>query len=290
MRSLAAAAAVLGLALALALAVRAAEPRASSSSSVVAIRGNAPGSLTAMASVAAPAGIAAPAPDALNEVIRSYCQGCHNSRMNAGNMSLESFDVTAAPQQAAVAEKIIAKLRAQMMPPPGARRPSPDTLLALAEYLETSIDRAADARIQPGSRSFQRLNRAEYTHAIRDLLGLDIDAGTYLPLDTKSDNFDNIAAVQVLSPLLLAAYLRAASEISWLAVGNPRATPAEATYTVPRTASQMEHVEGAPFGTRGGVAATHTFAADGEYVFRVSFYHETTGAFAGGNARGEQIE
>src|SRR5207249_8402654 len=101
---------------------------------------------------------------------------------------------------------------------------------------------------------------------------------------------DNIADAQMLSPTLLDAYLRAASDISWLAIGNPTATTSSATYSVPRTASQTDHVEGAPFGTRGGTSVVHTFPADGNYLFKVFFYHETTGAFAGGNARGEQIE
>ena len=135
--------------------------------------------------------------------------------------------------------------------------------------METQLDASAAAKPNPGGRSFQRLNRAEYTAAIRDLLSLDIDAGVYLPPDTKSENFDNIADVQTLSPTLLDAYLRAASEISWLAVGNPKATPSSATYTVPRTASQTEHVEGAPFGTRGGTSVVHIFPADGQYLFKV---------------------
>ncbi len=228
--------------------------------------------------------------DTLNAVVARYCQTCHSDRLKTGNLSLESFDVGAAPQKADVAEKMVAKLRAQMMPPPGSRRPSGDTLRFLVESLEAQLDAAAAANPNPGSRTFQRLNRAEYTAAIRDILALEIDAGEWLPLDTKSENFDNIADVQVLSPTLLESYLRAASEISWLAVGNPRATATEATYNVPRTASQMDHVEGAPFGTRGGVSVIHNFPADGSYVFTVSFYHETTGAFAGGNARDEQVE
>ncbi|MGH7468640.1 MAG: DUF1592 domain-containing protein [Longimicrobiales bacterium] len=228
--------------------------------------------------------------DALNSVVQRYCQVCHNDILRTGNLSLQSFDVAAAPARAETAEKMIAKLRATMMPPPGMPRPGGDTLRMLVDTLETRLDAAASARRNPGQRTFQRLNRAEYTSAIRDLLSLHIDAGDFLPLDTKSDNFDNIADVQVLSPTLLEAYLRAASEISWLAVGNPKTPPTEATYNVPRTASQTSHVDGAPFGTRGGVAVMHNFPADGEYTFRVSFYHETTGAFAGGNARDEQIE
>jgi hypothetical protein len=228
--------------------------------------------------------------EALNSVVQRYCQVCHNDVLRTGNLSLQSFDVAAAPAMAETAEKMIAKLRATMMPPPGMPRPAGDTLRMLMDALETRLDAAAAERQNPGRRTFQRLNRAEYTSAIRELLGLAIDAGDYLPLDTKSDNFDNIADVQVLSPTLLEAYLRAASEISWLTVGNARTPPTEATYNVPRTASQTTHVEGAPFGTRGGVAVMHNFPADGEYTFRVSFYHETTGAFAGGNARNEQIE
>src|SRR6185503_2120139 len=130
-------------------------------------------------------------------------------------------------------------------------------------------------------RGFQRLNRAEYASSIRDLLALDINAGDYLPLDAKSANFDNIADAQLLSPTLMQGYLTSAAEISRLAVGDRAATPREATYPVSRWTSQREHVEGAPYGTRGGVSVVHTFPADGEYRFRVSFYHETTGALYG---------
>ncbi|MEE8115926.1 MAG: DUF1592 domain-containing protein, partial [Gemmatimonadales bacterium] len=123
--------------------------------------------------------------------------------------------------------------------------------------------------------------RAEYTRSIRDLLALEVDAGDYLPLDTKSANFDNIADVQMLSPTLMDAYFRAAAGISRLAVGDPNATPSEAQYKVSRWASQRDRVEGAPYGTRGGTSVIHNFPADGEYTFRVSFHHETTGALFG---------
>jgi len=230
------------------------------------------------------------APAELNGVVKQYCGRCHSATAKRGNLSLAEFDVAAAPMNADIAEKVVAKLRAGMMPPPGSSRPAPDTLAALVRTLEYQLDSAAVASPNPGHRTFQRLNRAEYRAAVRELLALDVDAGTYLPLDTKSDNFDNIADVQGLSPTLLDSYLRAASDISWLAVGNPAATPASHTYTVPKTASQVEHVEGAPFGTRGGNSVIHVFPADGEYQFGLNFFHETTGAFAGGLARGEEIE
>ena len=235
---------------------------------------------------------AVPRPTAveLNAVVKQYCQGCHNDRLKRGNMTLEGFDVASAPQAAEIAEKMVGKLRVGMMPPPGSKRPSADTLDALLASLERQLDSAAVANPNPGSRSFQRLNRAEYRAAVHELLGLDIDAGVYLPPDTKSDNFVNIADVQTLSPTLLEGYLRAASDISWLAVGNAKASPVSATYTVPKTASQVEHVEGAPYGTRGGTSVVHLFPADGSYAFTLNFFHQTTGAFAGGLARREQIE
>jgi hypothetical protein len=229
-------------------------------------------------------------PEALTVVIRRVCATCHNDEQKSGDLSLATFDVLTAPQTPDIAEKIIVKLRAGMMPPPGAPHPGGDTLTALVETLENIMDEAAAAAPNPGVRPFQRLNRAEYAASVKDLLGLVVDAGSFLPLDTKSANFDNIADVQMPSPTLVTAYLNAASEISRLAVGNPSAAASEATYAVPRTASQTAHVEGAPYGTRGGVSVIHNFPADGTYSFRVSFFHETTGGLVGGTARGEQVD
>ena len=216
-----------------------------------------------------------------NEVIRQYCVRCHNDRRLLGNMSLERFDAADAPADGVLAEKMIRKLRAGLMPPAGERRPDEETLQGLAVSLEDQLDAAAAANPNPGRRSFQRLNRAEYQASVRDLLDLEIDAGAYLPLDTRSANFDNIADAQLLSPTLTDGYLRAAAEISRLAIGDPHVTPSESTYRVTRWDSQNERVDGAPYGTRGGVSVLHNFPADGYYAFRVSFHHETTGALVG---------
>ena len=230
--------------------------------------------------ISQPGAIARPGPDD-NEVIEEFCVRCHNERRLLGNMSLEEFDATNAPADGELAERIIRKLRAGLMPPPGNSRPDDETLLALVESLEGQMDRAAAERPNPGRRTFQRLNRAEYGAQIRDLLHLEIDPGAYLPLDTRSANFDNIADAQLLSATLTDGYLRAAAEISRLAIGDPHVTPSEATYRVSRWDSQSERVEGAPYGTRGGVSVLHNFPADGHYEFRVSFHHETTGALVG---------
>jgi hypothetical protein len=206
---------------------------------------------------------------ALNAVVDQYCTDCHNDQMMVGNLSLEHYDVASAPSRWAASEKIIRKLRTQMMPLPGAPRPGGDTLTQLVETIEQVIDRAA--KPNPGTRTFQRLNRAEYENAIRDLLGLQVSAGDWLPLDTKSANFDNIADAQILSPTLLDAYLNAASSVSRLAVGDKNASLTQTTYKSSPFASQhpWDHVDGAPFGTRGGIVTNYVFPADGLYQFRM---------------------
>ena len=234
-----------------------------------------------------PSGIS---PEDLTGVVQTYCVVCHNDVLLTGNTTLQGFEVENATQNAQVAERMIMKMRAGMMPPPGMPRPGGDSLLALVETLESTLDEAAANDPNPGNRSFQRLNRAEYSASIKDLLGLEIDAGLYLPLDTKSANFDNIADVQMLSPTLMDAYLMGAAEISRLAIGNLDVVPSETTYSKSGYFSQWEQVEGAPFGTRGGVSALHNFPADGEYVLKMAFDHTTTGEFFGNIMQGEQIE
>lgn len=249
------------------------------------------------------AGVDAPAPDAHDpaafvsspevdqEVIERYCVRCHSDRRLQGNLSLEGFDTARPHELGSVAERVIVKLRTGMMPPPGSPRPSDDTLAAVVASIEQRIDSVAALAPNPGARAFQRLNQAEYGRSVYELLGLRIDASDYLPLDTKADNFDNIADVQLLSPTLLDAYLNAAAEVSRLAVGDPEASYSERTYTVSGYASQDQRVEGAPFGTRGGLSVVHNFPADGEYVFRIVPEHTTTGeGFFGQIARDEQVE
>jgi hypothetical protein len=232
----------------------------------------------------------APASRDSDEIVQEYCVRCHNDRMLRGNLSLERFTVDSADETGEVAESMIRKLRAGMMPPPGSPRPPADSLLALVESIETRMDDAAEGNSNPGGRSFQRLNRAEYQASVRDVLDLEIEAALFLPLDTKSANFDNIADVQMLSPTILDAYLRAADEISRLAVGVPNPSPNSITYTNSGYVSQWDRMPGAPRGTRGGISVTHNFPADGEYRLRLWFEHTTMGEMFGRIKAGESID
>jgi hypothetical protein len=228
----------------------------------------------------------------LTEVIQTNCAVCHNDllRTQFAGLSLQHYDVAQAAELGPTTEKMIVKLRAGMMPPPGMPRPSETVMETLVATLENQVDLAAAENPNPGHRSFQRLNQAEYETAIKDLLALDINAEDYLPLDTKSSNFDNIADVQLLSSTLLNSYLSAAAQISQLAVGDASIMPVSPTYTNSGYTSQWDRVEGAPFGTRGGISVVHNFPASGEYVFRMAFEHTTTGEYFGMTTRDEQIE
>jgi hypothetical protein len=241
----------------------------------------------------APAGSSTAAPmtgEAQNALASQYCAGCHNDNSRAGGMTLTSLDFTHPEKNAELAEKVIRKLRAGMMPPPGQKRPDLETGKAFATALENAIDKAAASNPNPGWRSFQRLSQAEYARSIRDLLGIEVDVSTLLPPDSLHDGFDNIAEAQSFSPAVLEGYMRAANKIVIDALGDPAAGPTSATYSLSSTTNQMRHVDGAPIGTRGGISVMHNFPADGEYVFTVKFQAATNGGLIGRRSANEQVE
>ena len=158
-----------------------------------------------------------------NALVNDFCSGCHSEKTKKGDLILEGFDAASPFLGAELLEKMILKVRTGAMPPPSSNRPEAALLAAFVETLEARADASAERANDPGWRPFQRLNRAEYSRAIRDLLGIEIDAATFLPADTTSAGFDNIADVQTASPTVITAYLRGAATVSRLAVGRSRA-------------------------------------------------------------------
>ena len=207
-------------------------------------------------------------PTAQKALLDQYCVVCHNDKGKTGNLSLQSVDINAVGDHPEIWEQVIRKLRAGMMPPPGMPRPPLAKYEGLRDWLEAEIDRKAAAHPNPGSVVLHRLNRTEYANAIRDLLDLEIDVTTLLPPDDSARGFDNVAGSLTISPTLLEAYTTAATRIARMAVGFWK-SPTEAAYIAPPDTSQNQHIEGLPFGTRGGMAVRHTFPADGEYKFSV---------------------
>lgn len=217
-----------------------------------------------------------------------YCVGCHNQKTKNG-LSLDDLDVGRVGSHAEEWERVVRKIRAGMMPPSGAPRPEPAALEAAAVWLENELDRTSTVHLPPPG--LHRLNRTEYSNVIRDLLSIEVDATKFLPPDDSTRGFDNMTAALGLSPALLEAYLAAAGKISRLAIGgvNP---PTQAVYRLPEDTTQNYHVEGLPFGTRGGILIRHEFPADGEYGIKVAAVNRGLmgGAQAFGEVRGERLE
>jgi hypothetical protein len=215
-------------------------------------------------------------------LLTRYCITCHNEKLRTADLLLDKVDVDHVPDSAPVWEKVILKLRAGQMPPAKMPRPDKATLGSFVTDLEKELDAAAVAQPNPGRTGLHRLNRAEYTNAIRDLLALAIDGEALLPADDSDFGFDNIAKTLSVSPLLMERYMDAARKISRLAIGNPDLRSAATTYNLPRNLMQEDRrSEDLPFGSRGGAAINHYFPLDGEYTISVSLQRNDDGYIRG---------
>jgi hypothetical protein len=207
--------------------------------------------------------------------------GCHSDAVRSGGLALSELNLDAVDQHAEIAEKVIRKLRSGFMPPPGARRPDAQTIAEMIGWLETEID-SVSGDAGPGRVALRRLNRREYAYAVRDLLGLHVDAEALLPEDNVEGHFDNNGSALQVSPNFVDQYILAARSVAIEAVGNVEALPITTTYgnvanmvisLPPRagagTGRQQHHLEGMPFGTRGGFMVEHNFPADGEYELTI---------------------
>ena len=229
----------------------------------------------------APAPTAPAATPQSGALVTQYCVTCHSDRVKAGGLVLSGVNFDAPTEHAEVAEKVIRKLRSGMMPPPGAKRPDSQTMAAFIAALENEIDSKSVAPAA-GRVPLRRLNRREYGNAIRDLLGLNVDAKAWLPDDNVKGNFDNNASALQVSPNFIDQYIYAARAVSREAIGNPKALAETITYgdvanmviSLPPqgaagTGRQQHRLEGMPFGTRGGFIVEHNFPADGEYELTI---------------------
>jgi mono/diheme cytochrome c family protein len=198
-----------------------------------------------------------------------YCVTCHNQRLVTAGLKLDEADVAHPGEGAEIWEKVVRKLRTGMMPPPNMPQPSMEGRQALLSWLETSLDKAAASKPNPGrTETLRRLNRTEYQNAIRDLLSVDIDAASLLPADESGHGFDNVT-VGDLPPALLDRYISAAQKISALAIGSTQTSLQSDIIRVPPDVTQEGDVSGLPIGTRGGVLIPYTFAQNGEYDIQI---------------------
>ena len=227
--------------------------------------------------------VSSPAETTQRAVLAKYCFTCHNERVRAAGLILEKAGLEDVAASADVWEKVVHKLRTGEMPPAGLPRPDKSTVDSLASWLEASLDHAAALKPNPGRVAIHRLNRTEYTNAVRDLLALQVDGSSLLLADDVDENgFNNIAAVLSVSPALMEQYISAARKISRLAVGDASVVPVFETYLVPSALGQDERMsEDLPFGSRGGIAIHHYFPVDGEYAIKVRLKRQLYGYILG---------
>jgi Protein of unknown function (DUF1592)/Protein of unknown function (DUF1588)/Protein of unknown function (DUF1585)/Protein of unknown function (DUF1595)/Protein of unknown function (DUF1587) len=216
-------------------------------------------------------GNASSSPPSLRPVLDRYCVTCHNTRLKTAGLQLDALNVDRVGADADTWEKVARKLRTREMPPAGAPRPDRDTYDRATAVLEAALDRAAEITPKPGRVVIHRLNRTEYTNAVRDLLALDIDGRSLLPADEPDQQgFDNMAGVLSVSPRLLENYLSAASVVSRLAIGREALGPIESTFKIPTALVQDDRTsDDLPFGSRGGLSIPYQFPLDGEYRISV---------------------
>lgn len=225
----------------------------------------------------APAASASASPAAA--LVTTYCTSCHSQKLKTGSLILEGIDTANVAKSAETWEKVIVKLRSRAMPPPGVRlRPDNATYETAAGWLESELDRASAAHVNPGrTASLHRLNRAEYANAVRDLIAVEVDAQAMLPPDEQAFGFENNGEALSMQPALLDRYVSAAAAIAREAVGDPNIPPAFVRYgAIKNNPNDLTYLrqterlgEDFPLGSKGGVAARHYFPVDGQYVFRI---------------------
>ena len=232
------------------------------------------------------------APAAHKAVLSKYCISCHNEKLKSGGLAISTLDLAQLSKDAEAWETVVRKVRTGAMPPVGRPRPDKASADGLVSWLETELDRAALENVNPGRPALQRLNRAEYRNAVRDLLGVEIDAASMLPADVAGYGFDNNADALTLSSALTERYLGAAAKISQMALARPRGVPTPEMFFVPTDRNQSTRIsDDLPFGSRGGLAMRYYFPADGEYLFELRPKESGAGGgFEGITAERHQVE
>jgi hypothetical protein len=221
--------------------------------------------------------------DVYRNMLNKYCVACHNETLNTANLMLDKANVNDVSEDPALWEKVVTKLTLRAMPQVGFPvRPTEDEYISILDYLTSELGAIAENNPNPGRPTVHRLNRTEYTNAVRDLLALEIDGSKLLPPDNVDMGFDNIADALSVSPLLMEQYMFAANRISQLAIGPESMRPASETFGIPEEFIQDSQVsDDLPFGSRGGAVIQHYFPLDGEYTIRARLTRNDEGYIRG---------
>ena len=240
--------------------------------------------LVGLTAAAAPRQVAGQTGSPSRALLDRYCVSCHNEQLKTAGVMFDKVDINRLDAHRELFEKVARKLRSGQMPPQGRPRPEQPAIAAFLAELEAELDRVGAEAPDPGRVASHRLNRTEYVNAIRDLLALEIDGEALLPSDMAGFGFDNNAEVLAMTPALMDRYITAATKVSRLAVGTLENRPAIQTYRLPTATRQVDRMgEDLPFATHGGLAARHTFALDGDYLFKIRLERGDVGGTIRGN-------
>ncbi len=203
--------------------------------------------------------------------LNKYCVMCHSAKLKSGSVALDTIDTANIGADAATWERVLRKLTAGEMPPPKMPRPDAAGYASITGWLRGELDTYAAAHPNPGHPTIHRLNRAEYSNSVRDLLALDIQPGSRLPIDDSGYGFDNIGDVLSLSPMLIERYMSTARLVARMAVGDVSVKTETNLYALPRGngGSRGRVSDDMPFDSSGGLSITYEFPVDAEYVFKI---------------------
>ncbi len=208
-------------------------------------------------------------------LLQRYCVDCHNSAELTGGIAFDAMTAGDVPNEAETFEHVVRKLRGGLMPPPGNDRPDAARVEAFVAWLEDYLDESAAERPKSGRVGLQRLNRREYANAVRDLLGVEIDAAAFLPQDDASAGFDNNASTLTASPLFVSQFVDAARLVANLVVGADTAALGSEVYSANSGKSRGTRMgrpyetAALPLGARDGFVVTHAFPVAGEYAVSI---------------------
>jgi len=198
-----------------------------------------------------------------------YCLACHDDTSRVAGISFESIDWSNPGKSAETLEKAVRKVGTGEMPPAGMPHPSAAAAAAFTGWLVDSLDKYAAAHPNPGRPAIHRLNRAEYSNAIRDLLALDTKPGELLPVDDSGYGFDNIGDVLSVSPSLLERYMSVARRVSRTAVGDLSLKPSDEEFLNAMKNAKDRVSDDLPFDSAGGMSVHYYFPLDAEYIIRI---------------------
>jgi mono/diheme cytochrome c family protein len=203
-------------------------------------------------------------------LVNQYCAVCHNQKLKSGGISLAGLNLSDIDGNSSTLEKVLRKVHSGEMPPLSMPRPDASTARAFTQWLQDELDRGAAAHPNPGRPTIHRLNRTEYSNAVRDLLALDIKPGAMLPPDDTGYGFDNIGEVLSLAPVLIERYMSVARTVSRLAVGDEAVKPESVEFRPPKNSRRRERSsDDLPFDSAGGLSVSYRFPLDAEYVVRI---------------------